>query len=170
MRIGELASRAGVTTGAIRFYEQLGLLRPEGRTPAGYRVFGPGQVERLRFIRAARMLGLSLSAIAEVLAVRDQGRRPCEYVLDQMAKKIDQVNRQIASLERLKRELGELYELGRSLQRGPDRAADRTRCICDILSESGYRRMQPDSGAGQRPDGGVARAKEVALQGRKGFL
>jgi DNA-binding transcriptional MerR regulator len=67
LRIGELASAANVTTDAVRYYERLKILPRRGRTRAGYRLYSEEDVERLRFIKEARSLGLSLDEVKELL-------------------------------------------------------------------------------------------------------
>lgn len=71
-RISQLAERSGVPATTLRFYEDAGLLEA-GRTPAGYRVYGEDAVERLGFISSAKLLGLALEEIRELLEVREQG-------------------------------------------------------------------------------------------------
>jgi len=62
----EAAERLGVTTKALRLYEQRGLVTP-GRTAAGYRAYGPDELIRASEIVALRALGLSLAQVARVL-------------------------------------------------------------------------------------------------------
>src|SRR5580658_4098205 len=62
----EAAERLGVTTKALRLYEQRGLVTP-GRTAAGYRAYGPNEMLRASEIVALRALGLSLAQVARVL-------------------------------------------------------------------------------------------------------
>ncbi|MFB7116162.1 MerR family DNA-binding protein [Streptomyces sp. NPDC056291] len=50
------------------------------RTPSGYRVYTDADAERLRFIKSAQRLGLSLDDIREILAFRDRGELPCGHV------------------------------------------------------------------------------------------
>lgn len=71
-RISQLAERSGVPATTLRFYEDAGLL-PADRTPAGYRVYGEDAVERLAFISSAKLLGLALDEIRELLDVREEG-------------------------------------------------------------------------------------------------
>ncbi|MEV0297727.1 TipAS antibiotic-recognition domain-containing protein [Nocardia sp. NPDC050710] len=66
--IHELATRAGLTTRALRHYDRIGLLAPSRIGSNGYRYYGPGAVARLQRILLLRRLGLSLPTIAEVLA------------------------------------------------------------------------------------------------------
>ncbi len=63
LTIGQLAKRAGVSTSMLRYYEQQGLLKPAGRTAAGYRLYAPGDEDTLTFIRRAQRLGFSLADI-----------------------------------------------------------------------------------------------------------
>ena len=72
MRISEFAHRAGVPASTLRFYDKAGLL-PAGRTASGYRVYDDEAVERLAFIRAVRLLGLSLGDVCSLLAVWTAG-------------------------------------------------------------------------------------------------
>jgi DNA-binding transcriptional MerR regulator len=60
------ARRLGVSTKALRLYEQRGLITP-GRTAAGWRTYGPSEIARATEIVTLRALGLSLSQVARVL-------------------------------------------------------------------------------------------------------
>ena len=63
MKIGQLAESTGLTPKTIRFYESERLLPAPARTYGSYRAYGPGDVERLDFIRRAKRLGLSLDEL-----------------------------------------------------------------------------------------------------------
>jgi len=77
MNIGQAAAAAGVSPKLIRYYEQIGLVRPAARTAANYRDFDERNIHELRFIRVARSLSLSVPEIAELLSLwRDPGRDP----------------------------------------------------------------------------------------------
>ncbi|MEU2723348.1 heavy metal-responsive transcriptional regulator [Streptomyces smyrnaeus] len=80
-RISQLAERSGVPATTLRFYEGAGLL-PADRTPSGYRVYGEDAVERLAFISSAKLLGLALEEIRELLDVRED--RVCASVRARM--------------------------------------------------------------------------------------
>ena len=66
---GETARRLGVGVRALRLYERKGLVRP-GRTQAGWRVYGPNEIERLHQVLTLKSLGLSLARITQLLAGR----------------------------------------------------------------------------------------------------
>ncbi|ATL71804.1 MerR family transcriptional regulator [Nocardia terpenica] len=85
MRISQLAGRSGVPATTLRFYETAGLL-PADRTPAGYRAYRPDALDRLRFIGAAKNLGLSLDEIGALLPVWQDG--PCTRVKTELRPRI----------------------------------------------------------------------------------
>lgn len=77
MKIGEVASRSGMSIDAIRFYERRGVLPPAERTPSGYRVFGQDALPRLDLVRRLQELGLTLAEIVDALEAHDHGAADC---------------------------------------------------------------------------------------------
>ena len=73
LTIGRLAKGAGVRIDTVRFYERQGLLGKAPRSEAGYRLYSPADVRRLKFIRRAKVLGFPLTDIAELLALAKEG-------------------------------------------------------------------------------------------------
>lgn len=71
----EAANRLGVSTKALRLYEQRGLVTPE-RTTAGYRVYGPDTMARAAEVVALRKLGLSLAQVAQAFEGDPQSLEP----------------------------------------------------------------------------------------------
>jgi MerR family transcriptional regulator, copper efflux regulator len=72
--IGEAARRSGFSPSALRFYEDIGLVDPAGRTPSGYRLYDDAVLARLAFIARAKQLGCSLEEITDLADIWD-GRR-----------------------------------------------------------------------------------------------
>lgn len=105
MRIGELADLVGLNAKTIRYYESIGLLPDPERRPSGYRDYSAEDVERLRFVRTAQRLNLSLSEIAEILRFRERDERPCEYVLGVLDRQVADLDRRMAEMAELRREL-----------------------------------------------------------------
>jgi DNA-binding transcriptional MerR regulator len=68
LRIGELATAAGVSTRTVDFYTGLGLIRPAERTGSGYRLYDQGAVEVIATIRQLETSGMALGDIAVDLA------------------------------------------------------------------------------------------------------
>lgn len=106
--IGELASHSGSSTKTIRYYESIGLLPAVPRTESGYRLYGPAELARLRFIAKAKQLGLSLAEARAILRIRDGGTSPCEHALGILDRHVEQVDRTIEQLGSFRRQLGEL--------------------------------------------------------------
>src|SRR5690349_4031880 len=105
MRIGQLAAQAGYSVRTIRFYEQSGLLPTPDRTSGGYRDYDVDAVTRLRFVRSAQALGLSLAEIAEVLRIRDYQGPPCTYVAELLETHISALDDRIEELTAMRDEL-----------------------------------------------------------------
>jgi DNA-binding transcriptional MerR regulator len=110
VRIGDLASRSGVTAKTIRYYEGVGLVEPPARTPSGYRDYETAALERLAFIRAAQAIGLTLGEIRSIIALRDDGKSPCGHVLELLRQRADELDRRIAELRTLRGELRRLVD------------------------------------------------------------
>lgn len=121
MRIGELADRVGIDPPTIRFYESVGVLPEPERTDSGYRSYRSADVERVRFVVTARSLDLGLEDIREIVALRDQGVGPCEYMRALLDRQAATIAERIASLEAL---AGELDELRRWAETAPEGLAD----------------------------------------------
>ena len=105
MNIGEAARASGVSAKMIRYYEETGLIPAAARTDSGYRAYTPADVHRLQFVRRARDLGLTLDQVRELLRLADERGRSCDAV-DRVAREhLGEVERKIADLEALRREL-----------------------------------------------------------------
>jgi len=104
--IGELAKRGGVGIDTVRYYERSGLLSPHTRLPSGYRRYGHLEVARLRFIRRAQALGFTLSEIRALLQLSAQ--RNVQQVKRSAQAKLDDVERRIAELQRVRTGLADL--------------------------------------------------------------
>ncbi len=110
MRIGQLASVTGFPEKTLRYYDEIGLLHPAARTPSGYRLYAADAVERLRFVRRARGLGLSLADIRTILEIGDEGRVPCEHVVAIVDRELERVDSQRRRLRSLRGDLMSLRE------------------------------------------------------------
>lgn len=129
MRIGELAERVGVNPKTIRYYEDIGLLPDPERLPSGYREYTDDDFDRLRFIRTAQRLGLSLSEISEILGFRERAERPCEYVLGVLDRQVADLDRRLAEMAELRRELIDLKAQADRLPSDPS-------CYCAVIEHT----------------------------------
>ena len=105
MRIGELAGELGLIPRTIRYYEAIRLLPQPDRTGGNYRAYGREDLERLRFIKAAQRLGLTLDEIREVLAFAERGEPPCGFVRERLRREVAAIDARIAELQALRGEL-----------------------------------------------------------------
>lgn len=108
MRIGELGDATGTKVETIRYYEQTGLLPPPARTASNYRRYGSDHLARLSFIRRARDLGFSIEQIRDLLDLSDDRSRDCCTVDAIATAHLREVDRKIADLKALRRELAQV--------------------------------------------------------------
>ncbi|QES10890.1 MerR family transcriptional regulator [Streptomyces venezuelae] len=99
--IGEVARRSGVSARMLRHYESLGLVRPTGRTGAGYREYSDEDIRRVFHIESLRSLGLSLREVGS--ALDDPGFAPAELVEDLVRRTRERIATETALLTRLRR-------------------------------------------------------------------
>jgi len=99
-RIGELAARSGITPDALRYYERLRLLQRPPRTRGGFRVYPAETLDRLRFIKQAQTVGLTLPEIRELVGYQDQGGlKRCRQVRDLLKAKLVDLQAKLTELE-----------------------------------------------------------------------
>ena len=103
--IGELSRRTGVKVTTIRYYEQNALLPEPDRTQSGHRRYTAAALERLGFIRQARLLGFDLDEIRELLELAADPDRPCEAVDSIARRHVREIEARITQLSALKAEL-----------------------------------------------------------------
>jgi MerR family Zn(II)-responsive transcriptional regulator of zntA len=98
LKIGELARQTGLSIKTIRYYEIRGLLEQPPRTEGGYRLYGPEEVARLRFVQRAKLLGLTLEEIKELveLAVRCNEGELVPRLEEVLETKIKETGRKLA--------------------------------------------------------------------------
>lgn len=110
MRIGEIASQAGVSVDTVRFYERVGVLPPAARTESGYRDYEPGTVGRIRLTRELQAIGFTLDDAVDALAAHDAGGATCESERWRLQAVLDRVEARIAELQALRRRIRSAQE------------------------------------------------------------
>lgn len=129
LTIGQVAQTTGVPARTIRYYEQVGVLPRAGRSAGGYRQYGDEGIHRLRFVRRARALGLSLAHLKTLTAALDGGA--CGVVRPRLRglvqTHLSAVQQQIAELQLLQSQLEDVLKRLRSpIRRG---RAGACRCL-----------------------------------------
>lgn len=110
MNIGNAAARSGVPAKTIRYYEEIGLIPPAGRTQSGYRDYSGTDVETLKFIQRARSLGFSVKDVGDLLALWRDRTRASADVKAIARGHVAEVERKIAELQSIRRTLLDLVE------------------------------------------------------------
>lgn len=96
MTISRLAKAAGVKVETVRFYQRSGLLDEPPRPASGYRQYATADVQRIRFIKRAQVLGFTLEEIAGLL--RLEGARTCAETRELAARKLGMVESRLTDL------------------------------------------------------------------------
>jgi DNA-binding transcriptional MerR regulator len=137
LTIGELAGELQLNPKTIRYYEDVGLLPEPRRSESGYRLYSRYEVERLRLIKRAKLLGLSLAEIKELVAYAIDGR--CGIMEDRLFSlvkaKLNEIDQKIEDLvifrDNLRQyhvDLSNKLASGKNRERGPTDAAS-CRCL-----------------------------------------
>ena len=100
MKIGQIATQAGVSVDTVRFYERRGLLPVALRRPSGYREFDESTVERIRMAKALQDLGFTLDEIIDALHSHDTGNATCASERWRLEAVLDRLDARIAELQR----------------------------------------------------------------------
>jgi len=129
MRIGQLAEHAGVSQKTLRYYEEIGVIAPPRRMSSGYREYDESSLDRLRFVRAAQAVGLTLGEIREIVAFRDRGEIPCAHVAGLIRQRADELDQRIEELARMRSVLRGLSRRAETLD--PDVCAPTA--VCHII-------------------------------------
>jgi MerR family transcriptional regulator, copper efflux regulator len=107
-RIGEVAERTGLTVDALRYYERMGLLPRAPRTSGGLRRYDHHVLDRVRFIKQAQTLGLTLREIQQLAGdAHRRSRAACRRVHDVLARHLAEIDQRVAELQELRGTLSE---------------------------------------------------------------
>lgn len=86
--VKQVAKRVGLPSRTIRYYDKIGLVSPNERTGAGYRLYTAEEEGKLRFVRQAKALGFSLAEIRRLIAAADSGC--CGEVVPELERLLDE--------------------------------------------------------------------------------
>ncbi|MDO8568000.1 MAG: MerR family transcriptional regulator [Dehalococcoidales bacterium] len=137
--IGELAGELRLNPKTIRYYEEVGLLPKPQRSVSGYRIYYREDRERLRLIKRAKLLGLSLADIREIVKYAIEGR--CSilegHLLSLVAAKLGEIDQKIADLVAFRDDLrGYHSDLSRRLRLGvPEECKAPASASCKCIGE-----------------------------------
>lgn len=110
MNISEVAKKTGLTSKAIRFYEEKGLLTIPLRAGNGYRCYGSKQIEELTLLRQARQVGFTLDECRELVALFNDPKRHSADVKARTLQKVAEIEKHMQELDGMRQRLLALAE------------------------------------------------------------
>jgi DNA-binding transcriptional MerR regulator len=106
--IGKLAALTNVSNDTLRYYEQEGLVKPAGKSPAGYRLYDKDSARRIRFIKHAQNCGFTLAEIRELLVLRYRDKACRGDVRGRVIEKRLQIESKIRAMKAMSKALDQL--------------------------------------------------------------
>lgn len=99
--VQKLGKMAGVSTRTLRYYDEIGILKPARISSSGYRIYGQAQVDRLQQILFYRELGVSLESIRDIVTAPSfDGAAALREHREKLLEKREQLDRLIANVEK----------------------------------------------------------------------
>ena len=126
MNIGDVATAADLPAKTIRYYEDIGLIRPS-RGANGYRSFSESDLHKLKFLGRARALGFSIEDCRVLLALYEDDKRASSEVKKIAKRHLAEIESKIADLAAMRDTLTHLVET----------CAGDSRPNCPILEDLG---------------------------------
>ncbi len=126
MNISQAANQVGLPAKTIRYYEEVGLVKPQ-RDVNGYRIFGPAQTHKLTFLARARALGFTIEDCRRLLGLWEDDTRASADVRKLAADHLAVIEAKIADLQAMQASLSDLVQ----------RCAGNDRPDCPILHNLG---------------------------------
>lgn len=136
---GDLARESGTTVRTVRFYEEVGLLTPVGRTEGKHRMYSRSELEKLRFIGDLRMVDCSIAEIRMLLLLREQKnptREQAEEAKRLVEQRLEAIREKLLQIRRVRDDLSATLEF-LSECTGCGKNASKNSCRgCDAMQRS----------------------------------
>ncbi|OIQ38043.1 MAG: Cu(I)-responsive transcriptional regulator [Roseobacter sp. MedPE-SW] len=107
MNIGDVSTRSGLPAKTIRYYEDIGLIKPQ-RSENGYRCFVEADLHKLAFLGRARALGFTIEDCRMLMALYEDESRASGDVKQLALEHLSKIETKIADLEAMRDTLTEL--------------------------------------------------------------
>lgn len=131
--VKRVAARVGLPERTVRYYDRVGLVSPGTRSPAGYRLYGPVEEGKLRFVRQAKALGFSLDDIRTLIDAAERGC--CGQVAPELGRLLDAkvaaIDARIAALRSFRQRL-----VAYRVSRGPSCGCSGHGAFCGCLDDA----------------------------------
>ena len=140
MLAGDVAKDLGVGVQTLHYYEREGLIPPPRRAQNGYRIYDAPLVERIRFVRKAQSLGLSLDDVKEIFELADRGACPCGHVHTALTARLKEVDDRLRELRGFRSELAALVQragrIGAQSARSTSASRSGAGTVCEIVESA----------------------------------
>ena len=110
MNISDVAKKTGLTSKAIRFYEEKGLVTPPLRSKNGYRSYTQQHLDELTLLRQARLVGFNLEECGELVELFNDPARHSADVKKRTLEKVAEIEQHIVQLQEMRQQLLTLAE------------------------------------------------------------
>ena len=110
MNIGKVAKLSELTVKAVRYYDNIGLVKPHQNIFSGYREYNDEDVLKLKFVGKARKFNFNIDECRELLSLYENKSRPSKDVKKLTLEKISQIDEKLKQLQNLKDELSYLAD------------------------------------------------------------
>ena len=110
MNIGKVAKLSELTVKAVRYYDNIDLVKPYQKTITGYREYNENDALKLKFVGKARKFNFSIDECRELLSLYENESRPSKDVKKLTLEKISQIDKKLQQLQNLKDELSYLAD------------------------------------------------------------
>lgn len=108
MNIGEIAKRTELPVKTVRYYADVGLVKPTGRTDAGYRTYDDKSLRKLIFVRRSRAMGFSIGECRKLLGLFEDQSRASSEVRKIAKQHLVEIDIKLDELKKLQKELAML--------------------------------------------------------------
>ncbi|MEM7505632.1 MAG: Cu(I)-responsive transcriptional regulator [Pseudomonadota bacterium] len=117
MNIGAVAKAVDLPVKTVRYYADIGLVRPAARSTSGYRQYDETELSKLVFVRRARAFGFSIDEVRELLSLYEDRNRSSADVKEIATHRLEDIEKKMRELKALHDELAHLV----TACRGDDR-------------------------------------------------
>ena len=107
LTVGAVAKAASVGVQTLHYYERRGLLPKPQRSTANYRLYSSDSIRRVKFIKKAQAIGLTLEETKRILDLKEHGRAPCSKVAGLGEKHLREIDMRLAELRKYRRALAD---------------------------------------------------------------
>jgi len=110
LTVNGVIKATGLSRETLRYYEKMGLLKPQRRATNGYRVYAANDLERLEFIFRTKKAGFTIRKIRELLDLKKRKHTTCRLGRDIATENIQHVDEKIAALQEVRAILADFAE------------------------------------------------------------